>query len=388
VEHAILHLLYARFMAKFLASCGQWPTNVAEPFKKLVTQGMVHGKTFSDPSSGRFLKPEEVEFSNEGNPKIKSTGETPNISFEKMSKSKYNGVDPAICMTKYGADVTRAHMLFAAPESEVLEWEEERISGVSRWLSKVWRVVHRANHVARPGQMRQAWERTNSDYSEAESDLLHTTRITLESVTKKLADAAGLNTVVSDLIKLTNSLINTVVPPQSSDCEVNTQHVDAHEVAPSILLFCTEALIRMLAPLTPAFAEESWNILHQDEKLHFSPETEEILANMSVFEHSWPNVAAFKDTDSSLKTQVCVLQVNGKRRFDCKIPVPREGLSQEEIEEWLIDYVFEQTPEGSKFMEHPNNKELLGKVERFVVGRKGAILNIVIAKEKKKANSS
>jgi len=138
VEHAILHLLYARFISKFIARTGLWNSkNFGEPFKKVLTQGMVHGKTYSDPSNGRFLKPEEVDLSVSSKPIVVATGEQANVSFEKMSKSKYNGVDPSECMSKYGADVTRAHILFQAPVNEVLEWHEEKISGITRWLRRV-----------------------------------------------------------------------------------------------------------------------------------------------------------------------------------------------------------------------------------------------------------
>ena len=85
VEHAILHLLYSRFIAKFLSDCGLWDgePHHKEPFKKLVTQGMVHGKTFSDPITGKFLIPDELDFTDPANPLIKATGKTPVVTFEK-----------------------------------------------------------------------------------------------------------------------------------------------------------------------------------------------------------------------------------------------------------------------------------------------------------------
>ncbi|KAK3044044.1 coenzyme A transporter, partial [Coniosporium uncinatum] len=95
VEHAILHLLHARFLSKFLATTSLWPSgggagNQGEPFRKLITQGMVYGKTYTDPRNGRFLKPDEVDLSDPSHPVMKISAEKPNISFEKMSKSKYN----------------------------------------------------------------------------------------------------------------------------------------------------------------------------------------------------------------------------------------------------------------------------------------------------------
>jgi leucyl-tRNA synthetase len=155
VEHAILHLLYARFISKFVASTSLWKSkNKGEPFKQLLAQGMVHGKTYSDPSNGRFLKPDEVDLSVPSKPVVISTGEVANVSFEKMSKSKYNGVDPMICMEKHSADATRAHILFQAPVSEVLEWDEEKITGITRWFQRIYdhidQLTARCNRIEHP----------------------------------------------------------------------------------------------------------------------------------------------------------------------------------------------------------------------------------------------
>jgi len=86
-----------------------------EPFRKLITQGMVHGETFVDPQTGRFLRPDEIDVTDPAAPMIKINGVKPVVSYEKMSKSKYNGVDPSATIAKYGADVTRAHILFKRP---------------------------------------------------------------------------------------------------------------------------------------------------------------------------------------------------------------------------------------------------------------------------------
>jgi leucyl-tRNA synthetase len=358
VEHAILHLLYARFIAKFLASPSgkeTWkiaPDIIAEPFKKLVAQGMVHGKTYTDPSTGRFLKPDEVDLSNPAKPKMVGSGVTPNISFEKMSKSKYNGVDPASCINKYGADVTRAHMLFAAPESEVLEWEEERITGITRWLSKLWRVVDRAARLEI--DMRHKLEEQTS-LNEQEQTILQTTKMTVESVTAKLKAASGLNTVVSDLIKLTNAF----------DEAANAG------LQPRTLRYCTEVLVKMVAPLVPAFAEEAWHALHPNE------------VPTSITEDEWPDLSWFNE-EFALKTQTCVLTINGKRKFDAQVPLPPEGMEQGEVGEWLKKQLLGETAKGKGWASYPQNQAILDSIERIVVGKNGGLLNLVLKKEKKK----
>jgi leucyl-tRNA synthetase len=393
VEHAILHLLYARFIAKFLASPQgrfMWPVNqddgenksIAEPFKRLVTQGMVHGRTYSDPSTGRFLKPEEVELPTPTTPaKIKATGETPHVSYEKMSKSKYNGVDPNMCINKYGADVTRAHILFSAPESEILEWEEARIGGMSRWLAKAWRVVHCANHEAPSDSLRQTWIRpvnqeTGLKYTSTEIELLRATRDASVSVTAKLKVASGLNTVVSDLIKLTNALFGLVTSSLESPKE-------SSEVSPAIYLYCTEVLVRLMAPLVPAFAEESWQHLHQDGKFHFDPQQRLMPTDLSVFEAEWPD-----STDLVLETghhaQVCVLQVDGKRKWACPILLAPEEERKADPVKWAKALV-SGTTEGRKWLENEVNVNLLDKAVKIVVSKNGKVINIVTGmKEKKK----
>ncbi|KAJ2302760.1 Leucyl-tRNA synthetase, mitochondrial, partial [Coemansia sp. RSA 2706] len=170
VEHAILHLLYSRFISKFLWKTGRYGSKAlerdllvsaevkaavarkeaagarnGEPFKRLLTQGMVHGLTYKEPSTGRFLKPDEVQTAAKGTlPRIIATGETPTVSYEKMSKSKYNGVDPCETVAAYGADVTRLHMLYLAPPQDVLEWDTQSIVGMQRWVGRIGRLVDSA----------------------------------------------------------------------------------------------------------------------------------------------------------------------------------------------------------------------------------------------------
>lgn len=388
VEHAILHLLYARFIAKFLADKrggSMWPikpndrekTPTAEPFKRLIAQGMVHGKTYSDPSTGRFLKPDEVDLVNHPSPIISSTGVVPNVSFEKMSKSKYNGVDPGSCISKYGADVTRAHMLFAAPESEVLEWEEERVSGITRWLTRVWHVTHVANKQSQDPSARVSWvrqaEKSGVDpYTNVESSLLKATADTVFSVTTKLQSASGFNTVVSDLIKLTNQLF-PIIPTADAG--------DDTKVSPNIYLFCTETLIQLAAPLAPAFAEETWQILHQDGKMHFDAENCDFLADASIFDTQWPEHKDIMKQFAST-TQTFVFSVNGKKKFDVTIPVPNGQLQGEALKTWLLKTVLEETEQGVKWMSSHQNRERLDTCERIVIGNNGKIMNLVMVKSK------
>lgn len=357
VEHAILHLLYARFISKFFASTSLWPSgggeqNKGEPFRRLVSQGMVHGKTFSDPENGRFLRPEEVDLSNPSEPKIFSSGQDANISWEKMSKSKYNGVDPTECIRKYGADAARAHILFQAPASEVLNWEEERITGIQRWFARVWRLTQETKHKAEaydellksPLTSKVPFDFPIPDpasFTKSESYTWSQVQRTILSVTKNLSETFTLNTIISDLMELTNTLLQS-----KEGCN---QRLQFHAVS---------ALLRMMAPVTPAVAEECWEELHSirlglDDSNNKVPI---IPSNPNPIPISIPSIfkSPFPTFDSSLaaiesRSQTCVIQENGKWRLAVEIAKPSQELMEEgkedELREWVLRQI-EATQEG------------------------------------------
>ena len=259
VEHAILHLLYSRFIAKFLNDEGVWKGKFTkdEPIVRLITQGMVHGKTYIDPQSERFLKPEELDFVNPKAPVIKQTGKHPKVTFEKMSKSKHNGADPQECIQKYGADATRAQILFLAPVSDTLQWDEKQILGVDRWLRKVFKLADSFPLLA--DEMRQT---SNSDaiakvelqftgskesleLGDREVTVYNEVQNLVKSINLSLNDVYSLNTVVSDLMKITNAITKVLGP---NGCNVNPVLVDE--------LYRT--LLICMAPITPVTAEECW----------------------------------------------------------------------------------------------------------------------------------
>jgi leucyl-tRNA synthetase len=324
VEHAILHLLYARFISKFLATTPVWPKGYltkGEPFTRLITQGMVHGETFTDPENGRFLRPDEVDLTNSTKPTIKATGATPNVSYEKMSKSKYNGVDPGATIAKYGADATRAHMLFQAPVGDVLEWDEKKITGVQRWLIRVIRLsttcsVH-SEPLSKPinptiidAKLLVILQNlsTSADPKSVSRETLISaltpdgcklwikTQQIIASVTESYSKTYALNTIVSDLMTLTNTIWDT---PHSSP------------LTPALKWHATNYLIRMLAPIAPGVAEEAWDILVTGTKTSSTFET--------VFATGFP-MADLVIVPLLTSTYRCVVQVDGKRKFEVDIP--------------------------------------------------------------------
>lgn len=136
IEHAILHLLYSRFFTKVLRDSGL--LNFDEPFQRLLTQGMVQGITYKNPVTGKYIPPAQVNLSEQKDPE---TGEPLQVFYEKMSKSKYNGVEPQEVLRKYGADTARMFTLFKAPPEKDLEWEDADVEGQFRFLNRVWRLV-------------------------------------------------------------------------------------------------------------------------------------------------------------------------------------------------------------------------------------------------------
>ncbi|KKY15955.1 putative leucyl-trna synthetase [Diplodia seriata] len=358
VEHAILHLLYARFISKFLSTTKLWrsgggPDNKGEPFRNLITQGMVHGKTYTDPKTGRFLKPEEVDQSDPSKPIIKETGKPAGVSYEKMSKSKYNGVDPGECIAKYGADTTRAHMLFQAPVSEVLEWDESKITGIQRWLQRVWRVTNWAANSKMPEHY---YNQKLKDVVIAD-DITLALHQTIKSVTTSLSSTYSLNTVVSDLTKLTNTL---------DDLHAKGLMDDTLAV-PGARIYFNQAyhrgvkgLLTMLAPICPAFAEECWETLHRSTAAEQAAWSSSLTSHdgtpapaiptppptsiPSIFDAPFPSYSDDLIAALSNRTLTTTVQINGKHAFTLTLPAPPDHLLAADAEYAPTANVHNNTP--------------------------------------------
>lgn len=386
IEHAILHLLYARFIYKFLMASPLGPGGsseaVREPFTRLITQGMVQGKTYKDPSNGRFLKPDElvIDPSCSSDPIIAASGEAPVVSYEKMSKSKYNGVDPSEFISKYGADATRAHMLFQAPVSDELNWDEDKISGVTRWLGRVFELVLKAQdpedghlrsvletrrtklddpvgyflasqirhqaQAAKAGDMRphklQQWDIDSAVWRELQQTII--------AVTDAYEKVYSLNKVISHLMILTNTL-------QANE-----------SVNPMILHYAVAALVKMLAPVAPAFSSECWHKLSS--------------ANRSdpLFFHTSALSPRFPVPDGTLplvqpRLQKCAVQINGKLRAVVEIPQPPVSLVGIDLKTWIVSEILKTEEGAAKLANRPFD---VFSVKKTVVVRRGTLVNFVV----------
>ncbi|KXJ93266.1 leucyl-tRNA synthetase [Microdochium bolleyi] len=379
VEHAILHLLYARFFYKAVMGT-LFPSSVAttdlydsthEPFKRLITQGMVHGKTFTDPETGRFLKPDEVDLTtNPSRPTVISTGQEARSSFEKMSKSKHNGVDPTDFIGQYGADATRAHMLFQAPVAEVLNWDEDKIAGVTRWIGKLHGFVKALAPAAPSAPTRDFDPRTyfskRSSHPieqwEADARVWAATQRAIASTTLAYEKVYSLNTVVSTLMSLTNTL--TAERSLASD---------VMQVA------ATSALLRLMAPIAPAVAEECWSVLFPQEQSIFPSRHGGSGEEEAVLVDKWPV------TDGTLplvepKTRSCAVQVNGKLRCVVKIPATTaEEIPESEFQTWVTEEIY-KSPEAQSKLVDGND---IRRATRLYTAATGAMVNFIIPGAKK-----
>lgn len=324
VEHAILHLLYSRFVSKFLKDNGNWAGGddlKGEPINRLVTQGMVHGKTFSDPATGRFLKPHEVDLANPDMPLVKETGSIANVSFEKMSKSKYNGADPGECISKHGADATRAHILFQAPVSDVLNWDEDKIVGIERWLARIQTIVEE-----RKGGESQpvTFARLSNN---AEVELWTELQNKVKSITNALHEEFSLNTLISDYMKLTRTIASAVKNESISDKVVHAS---------------LETLIKVISPVVPASAEEFWEMLNKKQQW------------TSIFAEKWPQP---EEKPTTNKVSYAIM-INGKRRLT--VDADKDSGEQELMDlihrdgkKWLTDKTIQ------KVIAKPNGKPIV-----------------------------
>ncbi len=242
VEHAILHLLYSRFITKVLRD--RKLLNFDEPFQRLLTQGMVQGLTYENPNKSGNSKYIPNALVDPQNPKDPETGEPLKVSYQTMSKSKYNGVTPQEVIDKYGADTARMFILFKAPPEKDLEWDDADVEGQFRFLNRVWRLVSEFVNS-------QKSAKTGSDsLTKAEKDLRRSIHVAIKEITDDLEGDYQFNTAISELMKLSNALTDT----PCKDSPIYAEGI--------------ESLVLLMAPFAPHIAEELWHELGHPDSVH------------------------------------------------------------------------------------------------------------------------
>jgi len=312
IEHAILHLLYSRFFTRVLRDRGL--LGFDEPFARLLTQGMVQGITYRNPHSGRYVAPADV--ADPTDPRDPVDGQRLEISYDKMSKSKYNGVDPAAVIERYGADTARMFILFKAPPEKDLEWDDADVEGQFRFLQRIWRLVEAAQQrgLSLAGGQETAAEPLRGELSEDERALRRAVHTAIAEVTADLVGTLQCNTAVSELMKLANAM---------------AAHLEA--VSEPVAREALHTLLVLLAPFAPHLAEELWH------RLGANPDGDD--GSGSIHRQSWPQV----DADALLRSTIpLVIQVKGKVRGSLEVPADADAatleklaLASEVAERWL-----------------------------------------------------
>ncbi len=320
IEHAILHLLYARFFHKLMRDEGLVASD--EPFANLLTQGMVVADTYyREDASGKktWFNPADVEL-RDGVAMLKSDGAPVIVGgTEKMSKSKNNGVDPQALIDAYGADTARLFTMFAAPPEQSLEWSDAGVEGAHRFLKRLWKTVY--EHVA--GGAVAAF--AGGELPDAAKALRRQLHQTIQKVGDDIERRRQFNTAIAAVMELMNALARL----EGGDAVVRS-------VRQEVL----EAAVALLAPIVPHVAEALYAELRPGAAL------------------AWPAVdeAALVQDEIEL-----MLQVNGKLRGQIRVAASADRAAIE----------------AAALASEPAQKYLEGKPPKKVVVVPGRLVNLV-----------
>ena len=306
IEHAVMHLLYARFFHKSLRDLGYVDTN--EPFKKLLTQGMVLGPSFYSQNERRYLFPREAEFKDGKAFSIK-TGEELVTKVEKMSKSKNNGVDPEEIVKEYGADSSRVFTLFAAPPEKELEWNMNGLAGAYRFINRLYLLVSGtaefSDHNAKSENHYGVELKKRNQKDEEIQKKLHQT---VKKVTESIEDDFHFNTAIAAVMEL----LNDMTTYKQEVIDKDNISSESKKIWREVL----EKTILLIAPFAPHVADELWAYLGN---------------KTFTFEEEWPKYDEELTKDHAFNL---VIQVNGKVRDMVSAQI---GISKDDAEKLALE---------------------------------------------------
>ncbi|MDD4963611.1 MAG: leucine--tRNA ligase [Gallionella sp.] len=329
IEHAILHLLYARFFHKLMRDEGLVKGD--EPFKNLITQGMVIAPTFyREAENGKkvWINPADVDMQTDE--KGRPTGATlredglPVImgGTEKMSKSKNNGVDPQAIIDQYGADTARLFMMFAAPPEQQLEWSDAGVEGGFRFLKRVWKAGH--DHVAQG--IVAAY--TSGELSPAAKALRMQLHLTIQKVDDDIGRRKTFNTAIAANMELLNAL---------------GKFNETDDVARQVVQEVLEGIALMLNPIVPHISSALWSALRP---------------NSDILDQAFPQV----DASALVQDEIDIMiQVNGKLRGQITVSKTADKATLEQL----------------ALAHEAVQKHLAGAVPKKIVVVPGRLINIV-----------
>ncbi len=331
IEHAILHLLYARFFHKLMRDEGLLSSD--EPFKNLLTQGMVLASSWftkAEDGSKTWYSPLDVEpiVDDKGTVvkgKLKSDGtEVQYGGIVKMSKSKNNGIDPQTLINEYGADTLRLYVMFASPPEQNLEWSDSAVEGAHRFLNRVWRLA--SSHID-AGQVQACV--SNDGLSKQQKALRLKLHETLQKVTDDMGRRLHFNTAIAAVMELMNEL---------------SRFKDDSDQGKAVMQEALEIIVKVLSPMTPHLSQELWSKLGH---------------NGMVLDASWPKV----DDEALVKDEIeLMIQINGKLRSKIEVAADADK-----------DTVLATARANDDVLKYTEGKEIVKEI--FVPGR---LVNLVV----------
>jgi leucyl-tRNA synthetase len=268
-EHAVLHLLYARFWHKVLYDAGYVSTK--EPFQRLFHQGMIHKTSFRDPATGKYHHDNEVEL-RDGAWYVKGTNDVVETKLDKMSKSRYNVVNPDDMAAEFGADAMRMYELFMGPLEDGVEWKTDGVKGTRGFLDRAWRLLV-------DPETDTLKTKVSTDAPETNQDLERALHVAIKHVTHSVTDLR-FNTAISKMMEFVNVATS----------------------APAIPRAWFEMFVKILSPFAPHVAEELWQRLGHRSTITYAP---------------WPLFDESKIARSTIKIGV---QISGKTRGEIEVP--------------------------------------------------------------------
>jgi leucyl-tRNA synthetase len=312
IEHAILHLLYARFFHKLLRDTGL--VECAEPFKSLLCQGMVLADTYyreADNGAQQWIAPTDVDVERDAKGKVISAisklDGLPVISagMSKMSKSKNNGIDPQQVIKHYGADTVRLFIMFTSPPEQTLEWSDTGVEGAHRFLKRVWKLVFDFSQ-GEPGVAIDSVSLTSQ-----QKVLRREVHKTINKVTDDIGRRNTFNTAIASIMELTNHLTKAAT-------ELPADRAVMHEAIRAVVL--------MLTPIVPHLSHHLWHIIGDGN---------------SVEDTLWPEV----DQGALVEDEkLIIVQVNGKLRGKITVAADAEkafienaGLTEVNVAKFIAD---------------------------------------------------
>jgi leucyl-tRNA synthetase len=334
IEHAILHLLYARFWTRVMRDMGLVKT--PEPFANLLTQGMVLNHIFQrTPSGGRreYFNPADVDLvidpaTRTSHATLRRDGSE--VTYEgmgTMSKSRNNGVDPNALTEKYGADTARLFMMFTAPPEQSLEWSDEGVLGANRFLRRLWKAVH--EHVATTAVQGRPAPVDPASLADTERDLRRIAHQTLAKVEDDIGRRRVFNTAVASVMELLNAV---------------GRHTGQQPAARAVRQEALEIAVLCLSPIVPHVCHVLWQSLGQAEPL-------------------WRSRWRKADPGALLQDLVeVVVQVNGKLRGRISVP---PGAADDQLR-------------AAALAEESVQKHLEGREPRKIIVVRGKLVNVVV----------